>query len=102
MPRIPFPYDGMVPIDRGKRLEMTWEDLRDLPIEELRELERSARIPSLVLNPIVVEDGRRLLLSNLDLSREARCPRARGPVACHFPDRPRPARGASRSSAGAP
>ena len=79
VPRIPFPYDGMVPIDRGKRLEMTWEDLRDLPIEELRELERSARIPSLVLNPIVVEDGRRLLLSNLDLSREAR-PRARGPV----------------------
>jgi len=65
-------YANSVQTDRGKRLEMAWEYLRDLPMEELRELERTAKLPSLVFSPITVEDGRRLFASNLDLSHHAR------------------------------
>ncbi len=63
--------------DRGLALEEAWcENLKsklgiDLRISfgELRSGEESGRWPSLVFSPMLVEDGRRLILSNLDLTR---------------------------------
>jgi hypothetical protein len=59
--------------DRGMALQDAW--VRDLPyglalrrtFAELKEPEQLGRCPSLIFSPMVVEDGRRLLLSNLDL-----------------------------------
>ena len=51
--------------DRGIALEKDWEALR-IPFSTLREAERSGLIPSLVFSPMTVDDGRRLLISNLD------------------------------------
>lgn len=62
------PGEGLVPRDRGKELEGTWPLLRELPLEELREAERTAALPSLVIVPVIPEDGRRLFISNLDLA----------------------------------
>jgi hypothetical protein len=52
--------------DRGIRLEDAWKDLR-IPFRDLAGEERAGRIPSMVLSPMMIEAGRRLLISNLDL-----------------------------------
>ncbi len=52
--------------DRGIRLEDAWAALR-FPFRDLRPHEEVGRVPSLVLSPMMVESGRRLLISNLDL-----------------------------------
>ncbi len=63
--------------DRGTALQKRWcanlasrfEGVRlDCPLVELRPAENSGEIPSLVFSPMVVEDGRRLLISNLELA----------------------------------
>jgi hypothetical protein len=69
---------GAVSWDRGKALERAWH--RNTPsdrldgvspltrsFEELKDLERKGRRPSLVFSPMLVEDARRLLVSNLDV-----------------------------------
>jgi hypothetical protein len=63
--------------DRGRTLEKAWQhntkppDGRVSPFErtfeELKTLEREGKRPSLVFSPMLVEDSRRLLISNLDL-----------------------------------
>ena len=52
--------------DRGRALEDQWKKL-DISFEQLRAGEAEGRCPSLVISPMVVETGRRLLFSNLDL-----------------------------------
>jgi hypothetical protein len=52
--------------DRGIRLENDWEKIR-FPMQSLLRMEKKGRIPSIILSPMLVEDGRRLLISNLDL-----------------------------------
>jgi hypothetical protein len=64
------PVDA-TPMDRGEVLETDWAHLRELPLEELRLAERRGLIPSLVTAPVILEDGRRLLISNLDLASYA-------------------------------
>jgi hypothetical protein len=62
--------------DRAVALESAWcESLKAkldinlrISFEELREGEASGRWPSLVLSPMLIEDGRRLIISNLDLT----------------------------------
>jgi hypothetical protein len=39
----------------------------DQPFSKLRELERAGKLPSIVFSPMAVEDGRRVLISNLNL-----------------------------------
>jgi hypothetical protein len=56
--------------DRGYALERAWE--RDTGVLsqcfiDLEEGERAGWRPSLIVSPVIVEDGRRLLISNLDL-----------------------------------
>jgi hypothetical protein len=56
--------------DRGRRLEQEWG--RRMPgltltFDRLAALEKEGRCPSLIFSPMMVEDGRRLLISNLDL-----------------------------------
>lgn len=54
--------------DRGRVLERTWEEGGLVaPFVDFAEHERDGRIPSLILSPMLVEDGRRLLISNLEL-----------------------------------
>lgn len=57
--------------DRGKELEESWhrhtQDILRVKFPELEKSEREGRIPSLVFSPMIVEDGRRLLISNLNL-----------------------------------
>jgi hypothetical protein len=62
--------------DRGRALEKAWHDNTRSPdgsvplqktFAELRQLEQEGRRPSLVFSPMLVEDSRRLLISNLDL-----------------------------------
>jgi hypothetical protein len=57
--------------DRGVALEESWGRLLrgalDRPLEALCEGEREGWRPSLIFSPMCVEDGRRLLISNLDL-----------------------------------
>ena len=61
--------------DRGRALEDAWvANLRkrmaidlDLPLGQLRNGERLGQLPSLVFSPMLVEDGRRLIISNRDL-----------------------------------
>lgn len=62
----PFPQ----PRDRGVELERQWATLAKT-FPQLSEGERAGWRPSLVISPMVVESGRRLLISNLDLSRLA-------------------------------
>jgi hypothetical protein len=52
--------------DRGIRLEDDWKDLA-IPFRDLSGEEEAGRIPSMILSPLMIEDGRRLLISNLDL-----------------------------------
>jgi hypothetical protein len=70
-------------LDRGQALEKAWHfylkqdpdaapgssgtAALDVTFAELREDERTGRRPSLVFTPMMIEDGRRLLVSNLDL-----------------------------------
>ncbi len=68
---VPFPNAR----DRGQALEATWcQHATKLggnlgaPLSSLRQGEAEGRWPSLVFSPMLVEDGRRLLLSNVDLS----------------------------------
>ena len=57
--------------DRGIVLERQFSilsrDLTDTTFADLYDAESRGAIPSLVLSPMMVEDGRRLLISNLDL-----------------------------------
>jgi hypothetical protein len=63
-----LPFGG----SRGRALEEAWKrhtkGLMARTFWELREGEAQGWRPSLVYSPMVVEDGRRLLVSNLDLS----------------------------------
>jgi hypothetical protein len=63
----PFPS----PTDRGVALERAWskgmDGELDVTFEQLAERERAGWCPSLAFSPMMIEDGRRLLVSNLDL-----------------------------------
>jgi hypothetical protein len=59
-----------VPADRGIILERDWTALR-YPFVDLHNLEADGKVPSLIFAPMLVEDGRRLLISNLELSSGA-------------------------------
>ncbi len=65
-----WPPPLRVGLDRGTGLERAWENncarLAD-PVGSLRAGEQAGWRPSIVLSPMVVEDGRRLVISNLDL-----------------------------------
>ncbi|MET0340897.1 MAG: patatin-like phospholipase family protein, partial [Polyangiales bacterium] len=56
---------------RGEALEECWQanlgGALDATFGVLRDRERAGTLPSLVFSPMLVEDGRRLLISNLDL-----------------------------------
>jgi hypothetical protein len=52
--------------DRGIVLERDWPSLR-FALHDLHDLETAGAIPSLIFSPMIVEDGRRLLISNLNL-----------------------------------
>lgn len=53
--------------DRGRTLEDQWKKLDQVTFKNLREGEKAGWRPSLILSPMIVETGRRLLFSNLDL-----------------------------------
>jgi predicted acylesterase/phospholipase RssA len=57
--------------DRGKALQSEWSDklggVLDRTFADLRADERAGQLPSLVFAPMLVEDGRRLIVSNLDM-----------------------------------
>jgi hypothetical protein len=61
--------------DRGRALESAWSGnlhrALDVPFQALRDGETAGWRPSLVFSPMLVEDGRRLLISNLDLEQVA-------------------------------
>jgi predicted acylesterase/phospholipase RssA len=63
----PFPS----PSDRGVALEKAWSKglggELDMTFEKLAEQERAGWCPSLAFSPMLVEDGRRLVISNLDM-----------------------------------
>jgi hypothetical protein len=63
-------WPGQLEEDRGVVLERDWVDLR-FPLARLADLERKGQVPSLIFSPMIVEDGRQLLISNLDLDRGA-------------------------------
>jgi hypothetical protein len=53
--------------DRGVILEQDWCVIR-YPLVDLQGLEADGKVPSMIFSPMLVEDGRRLLISNLELS----------------------------------
>jgi hypothetical protein len=57
--------------NRGEALERAWSDASngemDAMLGELYQREQRGELPSLVFTPMIVEDGRRLIISNLDL-----------------------------------
>ena len=57
---------GVEAVDRGVILERDWEGI-DVPFRGLMGAEAAGEVPSLIFSPMIVEDGRRLLISNLDL-----------------------------------
>ncbi len=59
-------WPGTVREDRGVILEEDWGVLR-YPFADLAKLEAEGKVPSLIFSPMIVEDGRRLLISNLEL-----------------------------------
>jgi hypothetical protein len=72
---------GDVDRDRGRELENSWhrntakadgQSPLQRTFEELKPLERQGLRPSLIFSPMLVEDARRLLISNLDLERLTR------------------------------
>lgn len=74
LPRIPG--DGA--FDRGLVLDYSWPRLQGVDFRDLRGLEQWGAIPSIVFSPMIVDDGRRLLISNLDLASH-RLPRPADP-----------------------
>jgi len=64
-------WPGTVREDRGVMLEKDWSVLR-YPFAALAELEAQGKVPSLIFSPMIVEDGRRLLISNLELGFNSR------------------------------
>lgn len=61
---------GPLPTDRGRALEEVWEKRHRAlatPFRDLSAGEAAGWRPSLVFSPMLVEDGRRLIISNLDL-----------------------------------
>ncbi len=82
--------------DRGRALEATWDFLDHYTFGCLKEAELAGRLPRFVFSPMMVEDGRRLIISNLDMSfltgmRTTSKPAARSPG-------PRPGPRPSRSA----
>jgi hypothetical protein len=70
-------------LERGRALELAWEkhDARlALPFRTLAEGEQEGWRPSLIFTPMMVEDGRRLIISNLDLAAFTRT--STGPSSC--------------------
>jgi hypothetical protein len=69
--------------DRGEALEDSWEEHTNgrlaMPFRTLLAGERDGWLPSLIYVPTMVEDGRRLLISNLDLGSLVET-RVSGPV----------------------
>jgi hypothetical protein len=64
----PLPFRAWA--DRGYALEKEWEKETDVlatTFADLQPGEKDGWRPSLVVSPVIVEDGRRLLISNLDL-----------------------------------
>ena len=59
-------WPGVQTYDRGRALEDTWPTLK-IPFSDLQVGEQEGWLPSLILSPMIVETGRRLLFSNLDL-----------------------------------
>jgi hypothetical protein len=53
--------------DRGTYLEKQWSYIKDRPLRDYSALEQQGEIPSLILSPMMIEDGRLLMISNLDL-----------------------------------
>jgi hypothetical protein len=64
--------------DRGRRLERAWrkytDGALDITFQTLRQTESDGRLPSLIFSPMIVEEGRPLLISTLDLDREFAVP----------------------------
>ncbi len=61
--------DGMIKeSDRGTVLEDQWSFLNGRVLQDYRQGEQQGKIPSLILSPMMIEDGRLLLISNLDLN----------------------------------
>ncbi|WP_165251136.1 patatin-like phospholipase family protein [Paludisphaera soli] len=63
LPRLP----GWAADDRGLVLEREWRQIHSLTFSQLRDAESQGKVPSLIFSPMIVDDGRRLLISNLDL-----------------------------------
>jgi hypothetical protein len=67
----PFPIRH----DRGRALERAWsrnlQGALDVTFEKLAQGEKAGWRPSLVFSPMMIEDGRRLLISNADLQMVA-------------------------------
>ena len=60
-------------VDRGVVLENQWKTLK-VPFRQLYEDEKQGRRPSLIVSPMVIESGERMLISNLDLRSPRRAP----------------------------
>jgi hypothetical protein len=70
-------------LERGRALEMAWEERAPrlaLPFKQLAGGELAGARPSLIFTPMMVEDGRRLIISNLDLGAFTRT--WSGPSSC--------------------
>lgn len=70
---VPLAFLPFTRPDRGHALEDAWRDhldgrLSNTRLSDLRASEEDGWRPSLVFSPMLVEDGRRLLISNLDLA----------------------------------
>jgi hypothetical protein len=62
-------------LDRGRALELSWEEQNPRlkqPFVGLAQGEREGWRPSLIFSPMMVEDGRRLIISNLGLGAVTR------------------------------
>lgn len=55
-------------VDRGTFLEKQWTYFDSRALSDYAGEEAGGRIPSLILSPMMIEDGRLLLISNLDLT----------------------------------
>jgi hypothetical protein len=70
LPALAWPFTPVRP-DRGQALERAWganlHGALERPLTALRDGEREGWRPSLIFAPMLVESGRRLLVSNLDL-----------------------------------
>jgi len=66
-----LPFFGFARFDRGVALQRAWgkntDGVLDIPFRKLAAGEQAGWRPSLVLSPMIVDDGRLLLISNLDL-----------------------------------